>query len=662
MGNHPEVTLVWQVLDRTACRDLATYQLGGGGKGLDAARRLGPAGTIGEIAASGLRGRGGGWFPTGTKWQTVAAARSATTPTTVIVNAAEGEPGTFKDHILLRRNPYKVLEGALIAAFAVGAERIIVGLKAISGREVRAVRRAIAEFDGAGWLGTVDVRVVLGPTSYLYGEETALLEVVEGRQPFPRVAPPYRRGVDPNDGGRTASDVDLAGPDTGSEEPPALVNNVETLANVVAILARGADWFRATGTVDSPGTVVCTVVGDTLRHGVGEVPTGTSLREVIDVIGGGPAHGSSILGVLSGVSNALIGRDALDTALTFDAMQAVGSGIGASGFIVFGDGVDPLAIAEGVSRFLAVESCGQCEPCKQDGQVIADKLDMLRRSQADEADVELLNHRLETVVTGARCYLAQQQQRVVGSILAQFPDVLAAHLSGAAPEGEPVVIAAVRDIVRGRAVLDEDQVRKQPDWSFDEVDSGSAPAARLGDTPVHIDLAAGVPTSPPPTPLVDPLAPIHEAHDRLRDLLDHVNDPLLVAGIPADDEHRRAGLVALARELRIQIDVNERVVFPMLDRVGNAAGAEAVDRSSADEDDALARLRRVAARLDNVEPDERELPDERDLAAMSDDIEAHIADDERLVVALLRDRLDDEQQQHLGDAMAEARASSLADR
>jgi NADH:ubiquinone oxidoreductase subunit F (NADH-binding) len=181
---------VWRVLDRCPVHSLDDYVAGGGGTGARLARSSSPEEVIGVVHASGLRGRGGAGFPTGTKWETVAASQSSRIETTVVVNAAEGEPGTFKDRALLRTNPYRVVEGALVAAFAMRTDRIRIGIKATFGREIDRLRGAISEMRAAGWLDGVDIELVLGPSSYLFGEETALLEVLEGRQPFPGSHPP----------------------------------------------------------------------------------------------------------------------------------------------------------------------------------------------------------------------------------------------------------------------------------------------------------------------------------------------------------------------------------------------------------------------------------------------------------------------------------------
>jgi NADH:ubiquinone oxidoreductase subunit F (NADH-binding) len=473
--------VVHRVLPAEPFGTLDAYRAVGGGEGLRAARRLGPAAVVEDLEAAGLRGRGGGGFPTATKWRTVAGNASPTLPTTVVVNGAEGEPGTFKDRAILRANPYAVLEGALIAALAVGADRAVVALKATFTRERARLEQAIAEAEAAGWTDGVTLTVATGPGEYLFGEETGLLEALEGRPPLPRLAAPYRHGADevgrePGEPGGTV----LASPGE-AVAPPTLVNNVETLANVPRLIAEGPSWFRSVGTAGSPGTVVCTITGDTRRHGVVEVAMGTPLAEVIDTVGGGPRDRQRLTAALSGVANPLLPADRFGTPLTYEDLTAVGGGLGAAGFIVFDDSTDLVAVAAGVSHFLAVESCGQCTPCKGDGLALAELLDRLRRSEADDHDVAEVRDRLGTVANGARCYLATQHELVVASLLELFPDLVSAHLAGAAP-AEAVPIVPIVDFGDdGRAVLDEGQLAKQPDWTFDDTDSGKRPAERLAE-------------------------------------------------------------------------------------------------------------------------------------------------------------------------------------
>ncbi|HWJ96883.1 MAG TPA: hypothetical protein VNQ33_01920, partial [Acidimicrobiales bacterium] len=254
------LTMPNRVLDATPIETLDEWVAAGGARGLAKAWKAGPDEVIEIVTDSGLRGRGGAGFPTGAKWATIRADRSADLPATVVVNGAEGEPGSYKDRSILLANPYRVIEGALIAAAVVEADEVVVALKAGSPEVVDRVRRAIDEIRDAGWLVGLDVDVVVGPEHYLYGEETALLEVVSGREPFPRIAPPWRRGAeDIGDDSALAGRAELAAP--GASTPPALVNNVETMGNVPGIVSNGAAWFRAVGTEASPGTMVVTVSG-----------------------------------------------------------------------------------------------------------------------------------------------------------------------------------------------------------------------------------------------------------------------------------------------------------------------------------------------------------------------------------------------------------------
>jgi NADH:ubiquinone oxidoreductase subunit F (NADH-binding) len=466
-----------RVLDQAPVRSLGEYTDAGGGCGLQAALKLEPPAVLEDLAASGLRGRGGAGFPTATKWAAVAERATEAEPATVVVNAAEGEPGSFKDRAILRANPYRVLEGALVAAAAVGADTITVALKEGFDHERAAVETAIGEIAAEGWDTGVTVAVVTGPSHYLLGEETGLLEALDGRDPFPRIAPPYRHGVEAV-GSEAASSaaVTMAAEDELTASPPTLVNNVETLANVPGILDHGPAWFRELGTDGTPGTFVCTVTGATRTHGVAEFPGGTSLTEVIEEIGDGPTRGRTLTAAMSGVANPLLPADRMAVGLDYEAFASAGSGLGAAGFIVFDDDTDLLAVAAGVARFLAVESCGQCRPCKDDGLKIMDRLDRLSRSNGSTRDVETVSQCLTTVADGARCYLATQQQRVVTSVLELFPDAVTRHVDGDAPPTAPEFIAPIVDMVDGRAVLDDRQGDKQPDWTHGETWSGQWPA------------------------------------------------------------------------------------------------------------------------------------------------------------------------------------------
>jgi NADH-quinone oxidoreductase subunit F len=484
---------VTRVLAPAPVGALPDYVADGGGQALDALSRIEPEAVIDIVDASGLSGRGGAGFPAGRKWRTVAAMHSPVLSSAVVVNAAEGEPGSFKDRAILRANPYHVLEGALVAARVVRADRIVIGLKRTFIPELARLRLAIDEVRAAGWADGVDVSVFEGPSEYLYGEETALLETIDGRYPFPRIAPPYRRGVDevvetPADvtaNSASAAHVEMAAAGGESEAPPTLASNVETFANVPGIVVNGSDWFRSVGTDDTPGTIVCTITGRTRRHGVAEFAMGTPLREVIETVGGGPEPGHHITAVLSGVSNPMLPVELLDTPLSHEAMRALGTGLGTGGFIVFDDRDDLVAVAAGVAQFLSVESCGQCTPCKQDGLAIAERLAEIAKSEAREEHLEELDELLERVTDGARCNLAYQQHDVVDSVLELFLDQFQDHITERLAGVEPELIAPIADIVDGHATVDAHQRAKQPDWSFDAEYSGKSPADRLDDHRAH---------------------------------------------------------------------------------------------------------------------------------------------------------------------------------
>ena len=439
-----------------------------GGLGLQRALKIGPSSTIAELTRSGLRGRGGGGFPTGRKWASIAGQPGS--QRYVVCNGAEGEPGTFKDRALMRANPYQLVEGVLIAAYAMGAAGVFICLKASFEPELEAVTRAVQEMQAAGICRDCQVTIVRGPEEYLFGEEKALLEVIEGRDPLPGLFPPYEHGLFATRPQMGWEAQEGAEPGRRPQESnPTLVNNVETLCNVPHILVRGSDWFRSLGTDRSPGTMVCTVVGDVTAPGVEELELGTPLREVIQVAGGGPTAGRSIKAVFSGVANPVVTSDQLDVALSWEGFEAIGSGMGAGGFIVYDDTACMVAVARLFSRFLYVESCGQCPACKLGSGEITTRLERLEAGAGTEADVEEIVSWLGRVTDGNRCYLAVEERLVVESILRAFPDEIAQHLAtGACPRPRDLPTPKLVDLRDGKAVYDEQQERKLPDWTYAE--------------------------------------------------------------------------------------------------------------------------------------------------------------------------------------------------
>jgi NADH-quinone oxidoreductase subunit F len=308
---------------------------------------------------------------------------------------------------------------------------------------------------------------VAGPEEYLFGEEKAMLEVIEGKEPLPRLFPPFQHGLfasGPTQGweaGASQSGIPQAN--------PTLVNNLETLSNVPHILAKGADWFRSMGTKASPGTLCCTIVGDVERPAVLEVEMGTPLSTVIRQCGG-HLPGRKFKAAFSGVANAVLTPDRFPTPLTYEAMSSVGSGLGAGGFAFYDDTACMVEVARAFSRFLYVESCGQCRSCKFGCGEITRALERIEAGAGTDADIGSIGERLQTVTDQVRCYLAAEEQLVVASLLREFSDEFAEHLEGRCrvPVARPITVPKVVDMVDGTVTYDEKQDLKQPDWTYAE--------------------------------------------------------------------------------------------------------------------------------------------------------------------------------------------------
>jgi NADH-quinone oxidoreductase subunit F len=426
------------------------YEAAGGGQAIRAAIEQGSEQVIEEVRRSGLRGRGGAGFPTGVKWRTV---REDPHPRAFLaVNAAEGEPGTFKDRWIIRMNPYQVLEGTAIAAHAVGAEHAYIGMKVGFEREIARLGQAMEEMEARGMLGPTPIQVVPGPDEYLFGEEKALLEVIEGNDPLPRIVPPYMEGL-------------FRGP--GAPNPTA-VNNVETLANVPHIIRNGSDWFRSIGSEGSPGTMVFTLCGDIRHPGVYELPLGMPLRNLVYGIGGGPPEGRELKAVFPGASSTILSPEQLDTPLDFDAMRAVGSSLGSAGFAVYDDSVCIVRATLAFSRFLYIESCGQCPACKHGTREITGLLERIDAGQGSGIDVETILARAMTVTDAQRCALPTGETLLVQSAVQVFADEFAAHLGRACPSDRDIIVPKIEDFDEESAtfLFDQRYRLKQPDWTY----------------------------------------------------------------------------------------------------------------------------------------------------------------------------------------------------
>jgi NADH-quinone oxidoreductase subunit F len=402
-------------------KTLDDYLALGGFQALKKALGMTQMQVIDEIKRSSLRGRGGAGFPTGIKWEGVYKKQAdilGMIPTKYLVcNGSEGEPGTYKDRYLIQKNPYTLIEGMMIASYAIGTYKAIICIKEIFKKEIAILQRALKECADAGYIGdnvmgsgrSLPLELGFGPDSYLLGEDRAQLEVLEGKPAWPRA-----KGMIPVEYGLFGQ--------------PTVVNNVETLSTVPHIILRGADWFKSIGTADTAGTMIFTLTGDVNRPGMYELPMGTSLRTLIEVYGGGAKLDRHIRAVFSGPTNAVIPADKLDTPLDFASMRKIPSGIGSGGFIVYDDTACIIKAGLNFARFLAIESCGQCASCKTGTGRIAYRLGLLEEGKATEQDVfAILEDCLHTKGSG-RCYLVTETGIDISSIFYNFPDDIVEHL------------------------------------------------------------------------------------------------------------------------------------------------------------------------------------------------------------------------------------------
>jgi [NiFe] hydrogenase diaphorase moiety large subunit len=380
------------------------------GQGLAAALKKSRADIIGEVSASNLRGRGGAGFPTGTKWNLAAAAQGQGGGAKFVVcNADEGEPGTFKDRVLLLEYADLVFEGMTIAARAIGATKGILYLRGeyVYMRphleEVLARRRKDGML-GADILGTAgftfDIEVRMGAGAYVCGEETALIESLEGHRGEPRNRPPFPVN-------------------TGFMGQPTVVNNVETLASVSAILAKGAAWFRGIGTEKSAGFKLFSVSGDCGAPGVYEFPLGITVADLLEHVGGTGAKAVQI----GGASGVCVPAADFGRRIAFEDVATGGS------IIVFGPGRDMLHVAKNFMEFFVEESCGQCTPCRAGNAKLLEGIEMLERGACSSAYLNELLALGETMQLASKCGLGQSSPNAFVSIMTHFQDEILGRTS-----------------------------------------------------------------------------------------------------------------------------------------------------------------------------------------------------------------------------------------
>jgi NADH-quinone oxidoreductase subunit F len=407
------------------------YTKNGGFGGFKKALSMKPSEVIDIVKASNLRGRGGAGFPTGVKWSFIPQNEPVKY---VAVNADESETGTFKDRQIMENNPFQLIEGAMICAYAIQATAVYIYLRGEFWDVAHALDKCIEEARQAGWIGeniqgsgwSCNLYTHLGAGAYICGEESALLNSLEGKLGQPRVRPPFPA----QKGG-------------GLYGEPTVVNNVETLANVPWILVNGADAFKQYGTPDSAGTKIFCVSGHVERPGNYELPMGVTLRELLYDYAGGIPGGKQIKAVLpSGGSGPIMrinGNDdpVLDTKLTYEDMAKIGTILGSASIIVMDETVDITWVASKVTKFFKHESCGKCTPCREGTYWLDKVVDRIMAGQAKESDIDLISNIAKNMQGVTLCALGDFAANPIIHTVKNFPEDFKQHIAAQEAEKAP---------------------------------------------------------------------------------------------------------------------------------------------------------------------------------------------------------------------------------
>jgi len=417
-GSRPayEPVLTTHVGDANAYTLESYLQKQRGYDGLRAALAVAPNDVIERVKASGLRGRGGAGFPTGMKWQFV--LKDTPLPKYLCCNADESEPGTFKDHVLMERNPHLLIEGCAIACYAIGAKVAYIYIRGEFYHVQRILEAEIEKAYAAGYLGKnifgsgfdCDVFVHRGAGAYEAGEETALIESLEGKRAQPRLKPPFPAVA-------------------GLYQCPTAVNNVETLCNVPPIMLRGAEWFAGLGPEKNGGPKLYCISGHVKKPGVYEASMHTTLRELVYDYAGGIRDDRPLKAIIPGGSSVpLLLPHQLDTPASFDAVQKAGSLLGSAGLIVLDDSVCMVWLAMNLLHFYRHESCGKCTPCREGGDWLYKLLQRIERGEGQPKDLDLLFGVASNIVGKTLCAFGDAAATPVLSTMKLFRDEYEAHV------------------------------------------------------------------------------------------------------------------------------------------------------------------------------------------------------------------------------------------
>ena len=384
--------------------------------GYEALATMSPEDVIEEIKKSGLRGRGGGGFPTGMKWQFAKA--SVSDKKYVICNADEGDPGAFMDRSVLEGDPHKILEGMAVCGYAIGADEGYIYVRAEYPLAIKRLRIAIEQAEAMGLLGenifgsgfSFKLHIKEGAGAFVCGEETALMASIEGKRGMPRPRPPFPAVA-------------------GLWGKPTNINNVETFGNVAAIITNGADWYAGFGTEKSKGTKVFALTGKINNTGLAEVPMGITMREIIYDIGGGINGGKKFKAVqIGGPSGGCLPESMLDLSIDYDSLTAAGAMMGSGGLVVMDEDTCMVDVAKFFLNFTQSESCGKCTPCREGTKRMLEVLTRITEGQGREGDIELLEELARNIKETALCGLGQTAPNPVLSTLKYFRHEYEAHI------------------------------------------------------------------------------------------------------------------------------------------------------------------------------------------------------------------------------------------
>lgn len=393
-----EMRVLLEFADKINPESAEEYIKVGGYEGLKKARSMERKDLIDEVKRSGLRGRGGAGFNAGMKWSFVPDAPVKY----VVCNLDEGEPGTYKDRIICEKNAQALLEGMAICGHAIGSNQGYIYCRGEYPFVVELLRNAIASAKASGVLEEFDIEVRMGAGAYVCGEETALIESIEGHRGEPRFKPPFP-GVE------------------GLWAAPTVVNNVETFACLPYILVNGADWFAGIGASKYPGTKVLTLTGDINNPTYFEVPTNYTLRDVIYKLGGGIKNGKKFKAVqVGGTSGAFIPEENLDTPIDFDSMGAIGAALGSGAVLVLDETRDIVDVVTRISKFFEHESCGKCNPCREGTFRCREIMEKINSGKASEKDIDNILLLAKVMQKAALCGLGQAAPIPIESTVKHF--------------------------------------------------------------------------------------------------------------------------------------------------------------------------------------------------------------------------------------------------